>query len=704
MKILLLISALSLLAFSCAKKESPVVIKNEQIIPASYNHETAVKAIQASSTEALSIVVGQIFLNTRKNFEWKSFWNTLNWEGHVDNDHEGIELSRILDLGRHSCKSDQSQAFIGFFNKASLDYPAPQKAELSEKIFDHYIWCGNKAPESILHQVVDQQVQGYKKSSSVLEKYMRLNPAPNAQQLQSLSDHFIQEISIEKKIETYKLLKSSPFYSRLSSLVFAETDASLVLNSEALLNLETGDFIDIAAAFRWEVVNTSLTNTMRLFSIYQAHHKNTLLPFEKANLLRSEFELLKSTEAAGHRGLEVLVLLDRFSKELINSFKIIENYLPHNSLIHRFGAEMYGNKMVMESDTHSILEELLLLRGKLQAQGNGKESNVLLTKLCKTMSDFGVPTIKINSDIELKPLGCFKYRKNNSLKINKAIKMGTFSAIITQGSDLEVTNPLTTLSVVNLTQKKKDADIEKVETEQKYNTLALPLIVGLKPLKDTAKFKAGSTYYLSLYHLYRDGSELTPNLEEVKRPARGYAGGNLTLLVNQRVHPLLKYISEGGAGQKAAPAKDGGLGVDFDFEEYKVKKWIRSFVGNSNFYLPDSSKTKRNLELLSMAATNEENFINVYIDPEYLDVIDPEMKEIVLNGVEEIIKSEGLMDVDLVRRSIRKALLIANEAAFGDRLTDLMPELSSELKIQAGPMGLTYENGEQGVSGEILYR
>lgn len=706
-----MISALALLVFSCAKKESPVIIKNEEIVPTRFDSETAVSTIQTTSTDSLSSVVDQVFLNTQDGFDWKNFWNTLNWQGHSKNDGEGKELARLLDLGRHSCKSSDSQAFVGFFNKASLDYQKTVKAELVEKIYDHYIWCGTVIPDSVLYQGLELQNEAKRKDLAYLEKYMRLNPAPSAEQLQKISDNFIKDISIEQKVPTYQLLKGVKDYSRLTPAVFADTDTSLILNNQALVNLETGDFIDIAAAFRWEVVNKSHENTKRLFGVYQSHHQKTLLPFERANLLRSQWELIKSAEAAGQNGLELLGLLESFASELFKSFGAVESYLPISSLLYRFGAEMKGNKMDQGNDTHSALEELLLLRGNLQVEENLTKANESLARFCKTLSGIGVTTKSINNTSELKALGCYKYRGSANLTINNSLMMGIFSAIITNGQSIEVTHPQATLSLVNLTQKKKDADIDEVETEKKYNTLAIPLIVGIKPLKDTPKFKAGATYYMSLYHLYRDGRDLTPGLEGVAKPEKGYAGGNLTLMAQQRNHPHLKFISQGGIGQIAAPSKVGGLGVDFSYEEYKVKKWVRSFAGNNNFYLSDSRKTKRNLEELAAAATNDENFINVYIDPEYLDVIEPEMKEVILSGVEEIIESEGLMDVDtvsvleiLARRSVRKALETASSAAYGDKLTDLMPELATELVIEQGPIGLTYDNGEQGENGEILYR
>jgi hypothetical protein len=697
---------IALTALSCAKKESPVIIKEEvKPLPEKFTEATAVKALERAKVSELDNVLSTVLVNSEKNFSWSEFWAKLSW-----NRDEPEALTKVLELGKFSCSEKASSNFLSFYKKNILNFSSNEKSGMTEKMLNHFLACGLKAPASLLETVLDTQEKVEKKDLDVFAKYISLNDQPSSQNLQRIVDIYFGESNFDFKLNLYKILDGKVAYQAIRSEIIKEGDFLKLLSSSLLKELDVSDFVNLVSENIWKVENLKSENMFKLSSVYDSFSERKNQLFEKKLLLDSEIEFLSKYDQAGVEGIGFLNLVEKFSSRLLSQFNELSPYYSYNSILYQYAAAMSGIEFERERVGANRLEKMLLLRGKVQSESNPEIAHELVKQLCNSIKEYKIDKIEITSESEVKKQGCFNYSIDTPFVITKPISMGLFSVIATNGQSIDLRNNNSVLSVLDLTQTNKRVTLATPVTEQKFDSLVLPLVIGIRPLKATQKYKKDSTYYLSLYHIYRDGRDLVPTLENVEMPRNGFSGGNLILNQKEEVS-WMKFISLGGEGQQAAPGKRGGLGFVDSFELFPLQKWIRSFSGNNSFYFSDSKKNKRNLEELINSAIDDDNQINVFVDPNYLTILNENQREKILNAVSEVSELEGLDNASietvlsmLARRSLRKLLETLQAASYGDELQLLLPELFSELEISSGPVGERYPNAKRGENGKIVYR
>lgn len=694
------------------KKEMPA---DKVVVYMSIDHEEAANKLANSNNSKFEETLSEIVLASKKGFRWDKFWKILIWDKNSLTDKKADKFSKLLKISKYSCDENASKSFVRFYKKAIQNYNKFDQAVSSEFFLNHFLRCEISISKFNLSDSLEKQVRSGRVSFNLLKKYVQLNPNPTNVELQKINEYFLGSKQLSEKNASYamnahKLFKENIGYQSIKSNALNQMSFSELKDNNAFSSMSLDEFLNITNIFRWEIINESSDYFSYIMTLYSSFIKKESSTLEQVRLYNSQFSMLKDYELIGGNGMSFVSHINEFSESFLNSFENIKNSLNANEVLYRFGLMMSGKRIDLKIDRPSNVEKLLALRALIQIEGQSHVLKKLTASFCEVLENLGVEKDDVLNPLDIMPIGCTSYNKEQPLQLSKSVKMGLFSSIQTNGADIEIIESSSSFSIIDLSQSKQRAPLGSVVTEDKYNTIAIPLVVGLRPIVDSREFKANNTYYISFFHLYRDSRKLRPGTEGMKKPLDGYPGGNLITKKGIVKNRWLKFISSGGEGQKASPGKEGGLGLSAKIDRIKVRKWINSFSGHHSFYISDTRKTKRNLEKLINSSLSSDNQLNIYIDPGYLSVLGPNLKEMLLLGIKDIIKSEGLLEVDtvtvlemLARRSIRSLISKLNNVNYSDDLEHSIPEIMSKILIDQGPVGEKLENGNKGKDGEIIY-
>lgn len=681
-----------LIVASCSNN-APVIVKEEVAPPPEiYTSANAVQDLSKVTDQNVDDFISKVSRELKDDASWTEFWKYATWQlsSYSWSEHT---LERVLELSNFSCYQNASSAF-GMFIQKLLNTTNPySKDKIALASLRHFNGCQMHASAIELDDYLRhfEQTTDSDKILEFVQMFSSINQTPSSRQIISVS-LLTGHLNQQAKLQLYRRLKENTSYRNVARKLIENMDFMEIVSKANSGEILFEDAISTLEAILFKIRNVNQAQVENIFTFIQNSYQHALTTIDKFNVSSFHFKVLLTLD---QKNLEHV---ENWAAYLLANSEDVLPFYPNNSLAYRFVKALIfeSDEKLEESSVSSTFEKLLILRANINIE-NDLET---LVSLDKELCDFYQKNFNSSPTF-----GC----KLVNSKVTIDQDMSIFSSLSTNGHDVEVRGKMVKLSIINTSRGKEFKDLPAVSLEDDYRSMVIPMVIGFSPLRDVSRFKAGTTHYLAINHIYRDASILVPGLENVPIPQEGRKAGDL--IIDEQSLTKVKFIALGGEGQKASPPKMAAEEYRVQIDEFSIRSWVESFAGNNNYYLSDNFKSLRNLRNLFQASTDESNKLNIYIDPDYINALSSEQKSGLLRDLQIIRQKErfdNLTDIEilevLARRTMRTFFEKTDVLALSSTVREVFPAIFSQVVIDRGNIGVTYPDGKRGRNGQIIVR
>ncbi|WP_372656251.1 hypothetical protein, partial [Halobacteriovorax sp.] len=506
----LLYTLLMTATFASCSKQSAIVVKEEVAPPPEvYTSTMAIDDLSSVNKSNINEVINRISSRMVNDSDWSYFWKGMNMQNN-SYDWDIETLLKIIDLSRISCGKSASASFSNFIQQILNRVEGLEKEQVLIRALNHFETCSLKLNKNLVRELLNlyKSIEGKSTQKQFIKSFSLIVNRPIDEDIVDLIDILDSIEDVEEKLSLYYGLRGSYHYKALSDKVIESFDYKEIIDLSFNEKIDLNDSLEFLTLAKYQQLDLSKEKIEKLFKVINKQYLNASSRLEKYNISKFHYDSL--------RNLRYLSLpeVEKWAVFALENFEDIGRLYPKGSIQRLFLESFKGQRDEIEFEhTDEKIDQLLVLRSKIQHERDSSISVDLYDQLCVLFTDFGVRTFSSNNISDFNKLGCKSFINDGLLKINETVNMPFFSAVHTLGSDIRFDKKPIKLSIINTSQKFIYSKVKDTASTDQYEHIVIPLVFALSPIKDVSRFKVGHKQYLATHYIYKDARLLVPGLD-----------------------------------------------------------------------------------------------------------------------------------------------------------------------------------------------
>lgn len=389
-----------------------------------------------------------------------------------------------------------------------------------------------------------------------------------------------------------------------------------------------------------------------------------------------------------------------------------ENTVDRAYILSRMGEKVNTEDVFL----WGAFDRLILNRIEIRQAEKESDRKELMDAHCEMTSRLGFGARELEAgaigEADLQIAGCLTLKNiQGPLRFDRIV-MHPDLIVRTEGSSLKIEADFIDASNFDLSTIELHEDLPVEDPPKKDHAVILPLLLNLELTEDIDAFYQRAAYFFVFHYVVRLAKDGRP--ADVQA-AKGFAGGDLEISIQDKESVVPSFVSLGGLGQKAAPARLGGDGdesrINWNLVRGSVAITELNYLGETIPVRTIPNPTLGDLRELLQNARREPstNRILIHHDFDYLkNVYLPHLRAEDLAKIKMICDERSQTLAICLPRLMEEAgkqltkLIHDNEIDMGP--TGRLPQTNSVVyRTKSGELGPRNTDGEFGESGTLTF-